>query len=403
MRVLIAAYACEPFKGSEPLVGWRWALETQRKGHSVWVITRTNNRATIEAYEQEHGSTGIHFEYCDLPKPFPALKKRVPAGMYPYYYAWQILAYFVARRLVRKINFDRIHQLTFVSVRFPTLMTLLGVDSIVGPIGGGERSPVSLRSALGTRFWLSEWLRGLTLWLHRIDPLRAFGLSFATRIYCTTTDSVQMLPWWLRRRAQVLPAIGSEGALESCPRHSSDRIELLYAGLHKDWKGLRLGLRALKKVKNLGEMRFHLTVVGRGPDHQRWRDEVSKLGLEHDVEFIDWLARDELLNLYQSKDAFIFPSMHDSGGLVVLEAMARGLPVVCLDCGGPGVSVDAQSGHCQPVEGLSYDAIIDGLAEGLLALQSQSQREAWSQGARRRADQLKWSELIGTIYPSVDE
>ena len=104
-----------------------------------------------------------------LPAPFPALKKRIRGGMYAYYYVWQLLAFFVARRLVRKIAFDRIHQLTFVSVRFPTFVTLLGVDSIVGPIGGGERSPVSIRSALGVRFWVTEWLRSLTLWFHRLD------------------------------------------------------------------------------------------------------------------------------------------------------------------------------------------------------------------------------------------
>ena len=47
LRVLISAYACEPGKGSEPEVGWQWALQMARF-HDVTVLTRTNNREAIE-------------------------------------------------------------------------------------------------------------------------------------------------------------------------------------------------------------------------------------------------------------------------------------------------------------------------------------------------------------------
>ncbi len=47
LKVLISAYACEPNKGSEPEVGWQWALQ-MAKYHEVTVLTRTNNRAGIE-------------------------------------------------------------------------------------------------------------------------------------------------------------------------------------------------------------------------------------------------------------------------------------------------------------------------------------------------------------------
>ena len=48
MNVLISAYACDPFEGSEPGVGWNWVLLASGVAN-VWVITRANNRPSIEA------------------------------------------------------------------------------------------------------------------------------------------------------------------------------------------------------------------------------------------------------------------------------------------------------------------------------------------------------------------
>ena len=47
MKILISAYACEPNKGSEPGIGWNWMINLVKKGHSVTVITRKNNKKII--------------------------------------------------------------------------------------------------------------------------------------------------------------------------------------------------------------------------------------------------------------------------------------------------------------------------------------------------------------------
>src|SRR5262249_17128782 len=49
----------------------------------------------------------------------------------------------------------------------------------------------------------------------------------------------------------------------------------------------------------------------------------------------------ELFELYDTHSLLLFPSLHDSGGFVVLEALSHGLPVVCLDLGGPREIVTA--------------------------------------------------------------
>ena len=80
-RILLSAYACEPGKGSEPAVGWMWAMELAAAGHEVWVITRAANRAAIESELQQRERTGLHFEYYDL-TPWVLRWKRAGRGIH---------------------------------------------------------------------------------------------------------------------------------------------------------------------------------------------------------------------------------------------------------------------------------------------------------------------------------
>ena len=65
------------------------------------------------------------------------------------------------------------------------------------------------------------------------------------------------------------------------------------------------------------------------------------------VEFIPRVPQLKLFELYDTHDLLLFPSLHDSGGYVVLEALSHGLPVVCLDLGGPNEIVTSQFWCCR--------------------------------------------------------
>src|ERR1017187_3861154 len=114
MKVLLSAYACEPGRGSEPGVGWNWIAPLSRC-HEVWVITRANNRPSIEA---AGGSNSARFVYCDLPRWMRWWKKGRP-GILLYYYFWQFQAFLVARKLHVAVHFDIVHHVTFVKYWMP--------------------------------------------------------------------------------------------------------------------------------------------------------------------------------------------------------------------------------------------------------------------------------------------
>ena len=245
MKILLSAYACEPNKGSEPGVGWHWALEIARLGHEVWVLTRANNRAAIEAeLTQPPGMEGLHFIYYDLPA-WAGWWKKGSRGIRLYYLLWQWGAYRLAKRLHAVERFDRVHHSTFVSVRQPSFMGNLGIPFIFGPVAGGERAPWRLRAGYGLRGWLLDALRDLANVLVRIDPLVRRTFKHAERIYVTSEQTLSLLPRKYRRKASVQLAIGidatemssSSDQLPSSCAHRGN-FSLLYVGRLLYWKGM---------------------------------------------------------------------------------------------------------------------------------------------------------------------
>ena len=109
MKILLSAYACEPNKGSEPGVGWNWAIELAKRGHDVWVLTRANNRHSIEKeLTKSPSKSNLHFLYYDLPVWVMRLKK-LPGGIYFYYSVWQFGAYTLAKKKHGLFRYDIVH------------------------------------------------------------------------------------------------------------------------------------------------------------------------------------------------------------------------------------------------------------------------------------------------------
>jgi hypothetical protein len=169
LHILISAYACEPGKGSEPGVGWNWVMQVARF-HEVWVITRANNRQPIEQAMAAQPGPQVHWLYVDLPR-WALWWKRGQHGMYLYYYLWQVGAYMLAQRLHREVRFDVVHHLTFGTHWMPSLLALLSVPFVWGPLGGGEYAPRTLSRTFCIRGKIHEVMRRAARWLGERDPL----------------------------------------------------------------------------------------------------------------------------------------------------------------------------------------------------------------------------------------
>lgn len=399
--VLLSAYACEPGKGSEPGIGWNWARQLAGQASEIWVLTQPRFVPVIEAACRTGAAAGLRA----VPVSVPLLDRYEPLlsrlGT-PYYYAhilaWQLLAYRAARKLHRERRFDWVHHVTLGAARIPSFMGRLGIPFVWGPIAGGETAPWRLRRSYPLRGWIHALVRDLSnLWV-RLDPFVRMTARQATSIIATSEQTLAMLPATQRRKARIQLAIGIEAPEQASRRRSGNSLEVLFVGRLLYWKGLHLGMRAFAAL--LAEHPdARLTIIGEGPDRAWLTREAERLGMAHAVTWIGWMSREDVAEAYRGHDVLLFPSLHDSGGMVVLEAMSRGLPVVCLDLGGPGVMVDASCGRVVPTQRASERMVVEGLRMALLELAgSAALRAELGQGARARAAAYAWDAVVARAY-----
>jgi hypothetical protein len=107
---------------------------------------------------------------------------------------------------------------------------------------------------------------------------------------------------------------------------------------------------------------------------------------------------------YRSHDLFLFPSLHDSGGFVVLEARSHGLPVICLDLGGPRDMVTANSGVAVMNNGQDSAQLATTMAGDICRLLASPEKlAALSAGAVARAQDFILSQRIKRFYDCAME
>jgi len=398
--VLISAYACEPDKGSEPGVGWNFAVHMARH-HDVWVLTRANNRPAIEAALARDPIPGLHFAYYDLPA-WARFWKRGQRGIQLYYYLWQLGALRVARRLHAEVGFDLAHHVTFVCYWKPTFLPWLGIPYILGPVGGGESAPKTFWTTLGLRGMVYETARELARWLGEHDPLVRRAVREAAVVLATTSETAARVQHLGARTVECASQVALPDAelenLAILPEAPPSPVRFLSVGRLLGWKGQHLALEAFARA---GLMGAEYWIVGDGPERRRLERLARRLGVADRVRFFGQLPRDRVLELLGEVHAFVHPSLHDSGGWVCLEAMAAGRPVICLDLGGLATQVTEHTGF--KIAATSPAAAIAGLAEAMRALATDAAlRSRMSAAAKEHARSFSWARRVGEVLGAYD-
>jgi glycosyltransferase involved in cell wall biosynthesis len=378
----MGAYACEPQQGSEPAVGWHWAHEAANAGHEVWVVTRANNREPIEAQLDGAGNPALHFEYIDLPKPFRWVKQRLGhIGLLAYYYAWQFVLARRVRRLHQRVHFDLAHHVTFVNDTLPSGLAFLRIPFVWGPVGGStHRLPPGIPLDLPRAARFHEWIRVvLQRYLKHVDPFTRLTRKRATVILGYTRESLAGLPAGDRPRARPVVHIGVSDT-EPPPRPAAGAadprpgVRVLTGGRLSHWKGYDLLIEGFAAfIRTRPDVGSALVITGAGTFRPQLECLARELGIDDRVAFVGRLpTRDAVFRLMHDSDLFALPTLRDGPPFVLLEAMAVGLPVLCLDLGATAELVPDGAGFKIAPRDRAF--VIASIAASLDALAADPQR-----------------------------
>jgi glycosyltransferase involved in cell wall biosynthesis len=410
LNVLVSAYACNPLGSpdlhpGEDLTGWRLVRQIARF-HDVWVLTHSYNEGAIHRATPQVRDPSIRFHFIRLRRPFGMLYK-VQFGQRIYYYFWQIKAWRTARKLHREVKFDIAHHVTFGNDWIASYIgAFLPVPFILGPVGGGQRTPRGLLREYTIGGRLSERGRNAAQWLGRHDPVRRLCLRRAKTVLVCNRETKDMVPRAHQAKAIYFPVNGiSPEDLDSGPEDAGRRrpFRVFMAGRFHRLKGFALAIRGFGLfARQAPDSEF--VIVGSGAEEEHLRRLIGELGLDGKVHLTGWLPREDLLREMRSSDVFLFPSFRDGGGAVVVEAMASSMPVIGLESGGPDFHIQPQWGFKIEPRDPSYVVAEIAAALGKLSM-NPDVGKAMGEAARQRAvDYYLWDrhgDRLRAIYARV--
>ncbi|MBE9212494.1 glycosyltransferase family 1 protein [Plectonema cf. radiosum LEGE 06105] len=209
-----------------------------------------------------------------------------------------------------------------------------------------------------------------------------------------TNHGIERVDLWQRGVDTELfhPSLGSEQMRQRLSQNHPSSPLLLYVG--------RLSAeKEIERIKPIlqGIPEARLALVGDGPHREALETHFAGTN----TYFVGYLTGTDLGSAFASADAFVFPSRTETLGLVLLEAMAAGCPVVAARSGGiPDIVTDGVNGYLFEPTSDDFSAI----AATLRLLEEKQQREVIRQNARQEAERWGWSAAtrqLQTYYQAV--
>jgi glycosyltransferase involved in cell wall biosynthesis len=371
-HILIAAQNASTRFGGEAILPLHYFRVLKARGHPVDLVTHERNRDDLEACFGGD-MAGIHLiPDTRAHRLLWRVGSRMPRAIRAA--TTDPLMALVTDRELRLclrglIDAGRpcvVHVPTPVSPRTPCGIHGLGVPVVIGPMNGGMDFPPGYED-------MHSRIGRLMLRFGR------FGSGLANRLVPGKRRAAALLVANLRSAA-VLPPGGPAPILlvengvdlslwapppqDRPARLPADPFRLVFMGRMIDLKATDITLHAVAAARARG-LDVRLDLLGDGDQRPRLEDLSERLGLTGAVTFHGFLPQTVCAAELDRADALILNSVHECGGAVVLEAMARGLPVIAADWGGPADYLDDSCGRLvSPVPRAGFaQRLADAIAE----------------------------------------
>lgn len=352
-KILVSAYSCEPNRGSEPGVGWTYVKEMSKFYYLV-VLTRADKKQIIETQNLKN----VEFHFINV--PFFNKKYRYGFLAYLHYYLWQFVIYFYVKKNINLNEIKLAQHVTFVNSWTPSFLSFLKLKFIWGPIGQHLRVPYRYFEFIPFKYFILDRLRSLVRFFFRnFDPFYHLTKIKSKQILAINKESSKCFS---SEKINILPAISvNPNDFKSYRNNENKRtsFEVYWAGNFIYWKGIDIVIDSFDKFSR-GKNNVILNLIGDGAELDRIKKKAKS---NNKIKFKGKLSQTELFNFISKQDLFFYPSF-EGGGMITLESMAIGKPVLCLNFGGPGeMVVDGFNGFS--IDFVDYSTTVNLLSKKL--------------------------------------
>jgi glycosyltransferase involved in cell wall biosynthesis len=373
MKIFLSAIACNPYLGSENYVGWA-AVKCLARDHDLWVVTSKRHRLDLEKAETEGlVPKNVRFILVGNGEGWRPSRRLGRLKDWQEYVNFSRAILPLGRQLHVTEKFDLAHHVTIATWRVASPLWRLGIPSVFGPIGGNEQFPLRLFPILSLSAARFELLRMLSNTVSKFSPSIRACMRHASHIFAANSETESLVKK-LRGSsdgvsrlmqtffsAERIQAFTSQANLKNL----SGPLRLFAGGYLEGRKGGALAIHALARAKAKG-VKFQYRLCSNGPEIDHLRKLAMRLGLGDEILFASPFSGEAYRTELGATHIYLLPSLRDSVGSTLMEAMLAGCVPVVADCGGPGHIVTEECGYKIPVS--SRDRMIDDLANTIVTI-----------------------------------
>lgn len=331
MNFLISAYSVNPYKGSEDSIGWNWVLQYEKnykKGDRIILLTKKFNEKDTRRGLKEYNIQHIELVIVDVPDALNWFREKHSAFHHMYYILWQHWAWLWVKH--SGIRFDVIHHVTMNDYRIPSEMyKAKGAKVIWGPMGGAQVTPKSLKvyekNKLVANF--REFVNKSCSW----NPFYKKALRSYYKIYCINNETQKQISHIVGKDVPLMPELALRDDYINLPiqRRNNDILKIVFVGRLIGKKGIAFLVDALSLMPT--DMDWELLIFGDGDDRALIEKQIIDSGIGKNVKLMGNRPLNQIAEAYQQADVFVLPSLRETSGNVLLEAMAYAVPIVAFD------------------------------------------------------------------------
>lgn len=328
MKIIYIAFSCAPCYGSEARIGWRIPVEAS-KDNEVTVFTAAGNARVIESYLIQNPIDHLKFYYIDIP---PILKKICKGPLFSLRLLfWNGNVQKKIKEIINREDVDVIHQIT--PVEFRAIGNYGSIKRkavyVCGPVGGGEYIPTCLKSYVQGKARIIELIRKIANHLAKLQFRLDSRLEKCDELLFANTETQSLLKSLKKNQTHILTEVGIDDIDILNEEKSNSTITFLVAGRLIYRKGVRFLLDALNMLPSNSD--YRLNIVGKGPELDNLKTECRKFGLDKHVSFLGAVPYVEMEKNYAEADVLIMPSLRETTGTVLVEALSHGIPIITID------------------------------------------------------------------------